>query len=183
MSVKWASTYCQNAQFLLKVDDDVLVNVHYLSQYLQNLVESHLHTNNTLLCIKHLQAEVSRNTSSKFFVSKEEYYDETYPVYCDGPAYLMTNDLARPLYESSLETPPFVWEDVYIGMLAKKLNSTFVNIQNAYITRKNKPFYSLLRADVKRTFFIYLKKADDFFPTWGQLLRKFYKRILNVYLI
>jgi hypothetical protein len=63
------------------------------------------------------------------------------------------------------------------------LNSTFVNIQNAYITRKNKPFYSLLRADVKRTFFIYLKKADDFFPTWGQLLRKFYKRILNVYLI
>jgi hypothetical protein len=44
---------------------------------------------------------------------------------CDGPAYLFSGDLISKLYNASLYTKNFVFEDVYIGMLAHQLNSTF----------------------------------------------------------
>ena len=44
----------------------------------------------------------------------------------------MTNDLARKFYEQSVKTKSFVFEDVYIGLLAKALNSTFKDIPKEY---------------------------------------------------
>ena len=36
MAIRWASTYCSNANFVLKIDDDVLVNPSPLLEYLDN---------------------------------------------------------------------------------------------------------------------------------------------------
>lgn len=35
MALKWTSTHCQQAQYLLKTDDDIFVNVPTLLTYLQ----------------------------------------------------------------------------------------------------------------------------------------------------
>ena len=39
MGFKWVSNYCQNAKFTLKVDDDIVVNIPFLIDYLEGLIK------------------------------------------------------------------------------------------------------------------------------------------------
>lgn len=183
MGVKWAATYCSKAKFILKVDDDVIVNVHYLTKYLDQLVEKETHVTNTFLCHAHHDAPVNRSMESKWYVSPEEYADEKYQTYCDGPAYMFTGDLALPLYQASLSVKLIFLEDVYMGMLGNRLNATFVDLEARYMWWKKRSFYSFLRKNVETTFFIYMNKVDDFLPVWRLYLQKLYKKLFNVYFI
>lgn len=50
MAMKWISTYCKNAQFILKVDDDIIVNTFALVDHLK-LLKKQTKVNNSV-CIK-----------------------------------------------------------------------------------------------------------------------------------
>ncbi len=36
MGIRWASIYCANAKFIVKIDDDVVLNPYFLVNYLDN---------------------------------------------------------------------------------------------------------------------------------------------------
>ncbi len=44
MGIRWASIHCSNAKFVVKIDDDVIINPFYLLNYLDNV------TNTTNAC-------------------------------------------------------------------------------------------------------------------------------------
>ena len=46
-----------------------------------------------------------------------------------GPAYLFTSDLSQLLYEKSLSTKTIRLEDAYVGLLATKLDSNFLELK------------------------------------------------------
>ena len=142
MGFKWVSSFCQNAKYTLKIDDDVVVNIPFLIDYLEELVKKNKHQKNTLIGKCYKKAKVFRNKSSKFYLSKDEYENDYLHPFCDGPAYLITNDLVLKMQIKSLNTSLIKLEDVYVGLLAKSLNSTLI-----YLLNKSKLNLSFLSND------------------------------------
>lgn len=170
MGFKWVSKYCSNAKFILKVDDDVVVNTVFLANYLNAELLNNETTYNTIRCFYYEKAHVFRNKDSKFYLSKEEFEPDYFQPYCDGPAYLLTTDLAEKFYNESANVKLFQFEDVYVGMLAAKLNSKFINIEEQYALNTIASSFNASLAYDKLSF-IYLKKRKDFINIWLSLFK------------
>lgn len=78
MGIKWATKYCSNAKFYLKIDDDMVVNAPRLVEFLEHKNNTNL--KNTFLCNPLWKSEVIRDNTSKFYMSKEEFSADTYGV-------------------------------------------------------------------------------------------------------
>lgn len=122
--IHWVSKYCRDADFLLKVDDDVYVNIPRLLEVLYEL-----NVKRKVLYGKVVrQRKVTRRNGTRYFVSLEEYPMEEFPRYLIGPCYLFPASLASVIYYASLIQPFNPMEDVFItGLVAKNLNFKIVN--------------------------------------------------------
>ncbi|XP_059608217.1 beta-1,3-galactosyltransferase 5-like [Phlebotomus argentipes] len=110
MAMKWATEFCPETQFIFKCDDDVFVNTPYISQFIQRVG----HLDNFITCRVISDSKVFRDKNSKWYVTSEEYPNETYPAYCSGWGILLTTDVAQKLHKAA-ETTPFFWvDDVYV---------------------------------------------------------------------
>ena len=76
MGIRWASIFCHNAKYVLKSDDNILLNTYRLVNYLEKSPTK----TNTFLCKPHFNAVVVRHNSSKFYVPKTMYQLENYPT-------------------------------------------------------------------------------------------------------
>lgn len=122
--MQWVSEYCHMADFLLKVDDDMYINIPRLLEVLYGLNVKQ----------KALYGEVTRwrkptrQIDSRYFVSHEEYPGDFYPDYLLGGCYMMPASLASAVYHASLTQTFKTMEDVFItGFVAKSLNLKRVN--------------------------------------------------------
>jgi len=93
-----------------------------------------------------LKGEPHRNPKSKWHASYEEYngklygkdYQNLYPTFCYGPAYIMTPDLISQLYFYSNYVKFFWLEDIYTALLARHIrNVKFHQIQSKYIYKSS----------------------------------------------
>lgn len=118
MGYKWISERCRNAKFILKVDDDIVVDMFRLfTQHLpkyrtkkKQIFCNHIHPG-TMLII--------RDKKSKWFVDNNIFRGHKYyPRYCSGFMVLFTNDVIPAIYRSSSITPFFWVDDVYLYGLA-----------------------------------------------------------------
>jgi hypothetical protein len=50
MALKWISTYCSQASYILKTDDDMIVNTFTLLRYLKFLDNHQMKQNNSIFC-------------------------------------------------------------------------------------------------------------------------------------
>jgi len=57
-AIKWASKYCLNTKYVLKIDDDMIINSPRLINYLEKNENNSLPTNNTFLCNPLWKSEV-----------------------------------------------------------------------------------------------------------------------------
>ncbi|XP_050708526.1 beta-1,3-galactosyltransferase 1-like isoform X1 [Eriocheir sinensis] len=114
MGLKWTATHCQQAQYLLKTDDDIFVNVPTLLTYLQEAGKTRWITG----CIKQKKAFRPVNAVPGMPLPP------AHPPFVAGAGYVVSGDLIRELYEASLSTRPIPVEDVYVtAHLAKKVNA------------------------------------------------------------
>jgi hypothetical protein len=134
MMFKFVASYCSNAKFALKIDDDVVVNPVYLLNFLHYLAtaKEYEFLNNAFLCRYYTNSKAIRFTNTKFYVSKEEYTPAVFPPYCDGPSYMFTTDLAGLYYYHSKYVKTFKFEDVYLAFLAMRLMSTYLDLDKFY---------------------------------------------------
>lgn len=119
MAMKWINTFCGNAKFIVKADDDTFVNMHQLFRFFD---KQHLGATDWLYCSVYVNIGPRRDETDKWYVSFDEYQDDVYPPYCEGFAYVMSPDLPLKLYNASLDTKYYWIDDVYVtGILARKL--------------------------------------------------------------
>ena len=175
MGLKWVSAYCSKAKFALKVDDDTVVNVGNLLAYLNETSSKNVTLENTLLCRKLSHKLVKRDESVKFFISKKQFFPDEYPTYCDGPAYLLTTDVAQRFYNISSRVSSFIWEDVYMGLLAAKANASFLDLTESY-TRAFRFYMGLANVTYESSFFIYSNNINEFSFVWNHV----FDRIRNL---
>jgi hypothetical protein len=108
----WAQSYCADAQFLLKADDDLYVNI---SRVLS------LTTISLPPLIGHVYSKSKPARSGLWGVSELQYPAEVYPPYCSGTGYLMRNSTVMSLLQTyQVQRPAIIpIEDIYItGILA-----------------------------------------------------------------
>ena len=183
MGFKWIAEFCNNTKFVLKVDDDVVVNTHFLLKYLNTIWKSR--PQNTFLC-KVLQKNVIRNPKSKFFVSKQVYKDDVYPTYCLGACYLFTADLTPKLATTSDKTRFFGFEDLFAtGFMGVKLRANYLNFTKFYFFENQVPGLfanNSLRKVMESTFYVYVNSLDRFYPTWKAFYDKFSTFVFKYYL-
>ena len=131
VGMRWAAIYCSNSRFILKIDDDIVLNANPLLNYLKQIQNEFM--KNTIFGMVYKNAPVCRDKSSKFYVDRKDFEKDFYPDYLDGEAYLFTSDLAQKFYSASLNIKNFVFEDIYIGLLTAELNATQKDISNKYL--------------------------------------------------
>ncbi|EHB01840.1 Putative UDP-GlcNAc:betaGal beta-1,3-N-acetylglucosaminyltransferase ENSP00000381720 [Heterocephalus glaber] len=115
---QWAVTFCPNALFILKVDEEMFVNLPTLVDYLLNL-KGHLEDIYVGRVIH--QDTPNRDPHSQEFVSLSEYPETYYPDYCSGEAFIMSQEVAQMMYVVFKEVSIMVPADVFVGICAKTI--------------------------------------------------------------
>ncbi|XP_014798227.1 PREDICTED: beta-1,3-galactosyltransferase 4 [Calidris pugnax] len=120
MSVEWAVTFCPQARYILKADEDVFVGVPSLAGYLLGLTQ----LEDVYMGRVVHQAAPDRDPASPGFVPTHRYAEEFYPDYCEGSAFVVSQDVARKVYVASKEVPLSVPPDAFVGICAKRAGIT-----------------------------------------------------------
>jgi len=77
---KWISKYCSNAKYILRIDDDVILNTHYFIDHFKRLP----YQKNQMFGFAFYGATPARNQVHKFYVSPKDYPQAVYDPYIDG---------------------------------------------------------------------------------------------------
>ncbi|KAH7957610.1 hypothetical protein HPB52_020779 [Rhipicephalus sanguineus] len=133
-ATKWLADHrclSSSTDVVVKLDDDVIVNVFLLASYVErHMAAADTRNSRTIHCATMPHLKPIRNKKYKWFVSKEEYANDTYPPYCCGAAYLMKASVLALLGEATGSVPFFWVDDVYsTGLLTNATNVTLVNIR------------------------------------------------------
>lgn len=111
----WAMENCEGVSYLLKIDDDMFLNLPRLLKELK----AHPKMNSITGC-KVSGAYPFRSAFSKWKISRDEYENDYYPEYMAGTAYLISGDIISSLYSAAKRVPYFIFEDVYITGLCRQ---------------------------------------------------------------
>ena len=135
MGLKWVSHHCSTPKFVLKVDDDIFVNIFNVINHLQTLekYEEGQNVQGLLLCLVWYRMKVVRDPKSKWYLSKSEFSQDYFPTYCSGSAFVMTTDVMKAMYNASQFTPFFWVDDFYVtGLLAQKVGVVHKKFNSVY---------------------------------------------------
>ncbi|XP_026091246.1 beta-1,3-galactosyltransferase 2-like [Carassius auratus] len=114
----WLATRCAQANFSMKVDSDMYINVEYLMSL---LLAPNTPRENYITGYMMWDRPVVRNKNSKWYVSEELYPEPIYPTYLQGMGYVFSNDLSGKIVEASEKVKAFNIEDAYVGACLKQL--------------------------------------------------------------
>lgn len=129
MGLRWASFHkCLRSTFIIKMDDDIVVDFSQLFEYLLKQKQQHqLGQNdaNTHFLAGYIFRHVQpiRKRQNKWFVSEDEFRGNAYPDYLSGWLYVTIPKTARALVLAASEpfTPIFWIDDTWItGILREK---------------------------------------------------------------
>eukprot|EP00057_Strongylocentrotus_purpuratus_P027210 XP_011681684.1 PREDICTED: lactosylceramide 1,3-N-acetyl-beta-D-glucosaminyltransferase-like [Strongylocentrotus purpuratus] len=126
MGFKWALQFCNNSEFLMSIDDDVMVDIVTLVNDLDALPsKDHFQF---VLGSKVEGSKPFRDVESKRYIPKNFYPAKTYPPYSFGHGYVMSRHVVEELYLISREIPATMpFDDVYCGILLDKLSIRIVD--------------------------------------------------------
>lgn len=109
--MKWLATYCQNAEYAMKIDSDMFLNVNTLVNILLKAPRENYMTG---LVAK--GAIVLRDPNSKWYLPKNEFPEDFYPPYALGLGYVLSIDLPNKLIEGAKHVKAVYIEDVFLGL-------------------------------------------------------------------
>lgn len=117
----WARRFCPQAQFLAKVDDDVLFNPSALLHYL-NKSRNPYEQGDLYLGRVHLNVAPDRDPDSRHYLPSGAYPRPVFPDYCSGTAYVLSRSALLKISLSASVSPlstPLPPEDVFVGLCAR----------------------------------------------------------------
>ena len=120
LDLKVADELCPGVRYLLKTDDDMIVNLPYLLLLLTNK-----NLQWSIMGPVNVGARVHR--SGKWKLPNDEFPFSFYPPYESGSAYVITGDLIHELFVTAEYVPHIFVDDVYVtGILGRILGVNHV---------------------------------------------------------
>lgn len=115
---RWTVNYCHQTKFVLRSDDDQVIDVHHLPHFLSHYVDDN---QRFYLCHHFAGTKPHRNVNSKWYVSTEEYAEDMYPDYCCGWAYVTNVATLNTILEVSANASYFWIDDLFVtGTLVRQ---------------------------------------------------------------
>lgn len=111
----WATSRCPTARFLLKADDDVILNLPALARYLERLAgPPAAYLGQVYSLVKPI-----RDPHSRHYVPTSLYPEPTFPPYCSGTAYVLSAPAAAAVLHAARQLPLLLIEDVFVALCAR----------------------------------------------------------------
>lgn len=117
MGIKWAGKYCNHAKYVIKMDDDIVINLKRIVDMLKILklpkypIAGYILNNMTPI----------REPANKWYVTKKEYDKDIYPPFVSGWFYITTPQVCIKLERQSKFVPYFWIDDTYVTGILPKL--------------------------------------------------------------
>lgn len=161
-SLFWVNKFCNNAKFVIKMDEDITINVPRLIPYLSKKVDN-TSTSNILECKMITRNKPQRRRRHKWYISLKEYPFSRFLPYCAGHSSIMSIDIVRKMYNASTKVP-FLWlEDVYGSGFLSLLSQLRISMPNCYIS----PVKRNLKAQPCYLFYLNnLKSVNNSITIW-----------------
>ncbi|XP_027100501.1 beta-1,3-galactosyltransferase GALT1-like [Coffea arabica] len=107
-------TQVVSAKFVMKTDDDAFVRVDEILASLNRINVSR----GLLYGLINSDSHPHRSPDSKWYISPEEWPDDSYPPWAHGPGYVVSNDIAQAIYKRYRkgQLKMFKLEDVAMGI-------------------------------------------------------------------
>ena len=122
----WSTSF--DYKFLLKVDDDVLLNPEKIHQIIHQVVPSTLYKEKLVLGFPVNNATVHRH--GKYKVEFKDYSQSQYPQFLLGSFYILTASAVEAFVKEGLKDVKISLEDVAItGVLRKRLNIVLLSLK------------------------------------------------------
>ncbi|XP_014274744.1 beta-1,3-galactosyltransferase 5 [Halyomorpha halys] len=126
MGLKWATKYCNNVKFVIKTDDDILVDLY-------TLVDITEKKKFQLMGYILKDMRPIRMKANKWYVTKNEYSAENYPPFLSGWMYIVTLDVVKILLTHARDFNYFWIDDLFVtGMVSQKSNITLSDISELF---------------------------------------------------
>jgi hypothetical protein len=183
MGLKWVSTYCPQAKFTIKADDDAFVNIFDLLQ----LIESERDGQRVIMCPiwRANSMPILRDPAKcmKWCVKYSEFPGlNFFPQYCAGLTYVLSTDIVGEMSAVSRTTPYFWIDDVYItGILPGKLSNIHdVNFMSNFTLKENVARDDYTSSAPKTQYMVVHVKTEAIWHTlWEAALRRVSNEVLK----
>ncbi|VDN96806.1 unnamed protein product [Rodentolepis nana] len=132
-NLRWLSAFCNKTQgdFFMVLDDDHRVNISAIHEFMQSTPRSDLR--NFLHGKISYRDKASRSPTSKFFMSTNEVPWSRMAPYPRGMSQLIGADIVDDMAIASAYTRyDFLNEDVFLGLVARKLGITLKSLDTLY---------------------------------------------------
>ncbi|XP_041347569.1 beta-1,3-galactosyltransferase 5-like isoform X2 [Gigantopelta aegis] len=176
--LKWVSTFCRQAVYVLKTNDDIFVNFYVFMRYIQSTVKVRYGRTGLILCNVWLNDAVERNKLSELYLSKKDFPQNFFPPFCSGTAFLMSRDITDGLYMMSYRTPFFWMDEQYItGVLIEKLNITHKPYNIAYSLHPSDFRKHVTSHKYYNYAFFLVDKRDTMYYLWNTVVAREIKAV------
>lgn len=131
MGLQWVTRYCSQANFVIKMDDDIIIDFYRILQ----VIDSNLKDKNKSFLMGYVLKGTLpvREPANKWFVTKSEYPDSIYPPFLSGWLYVTTPKVAKTLVEASMSIKYFWIDDTYVtGLLAQTAGIIHLDIHEYF---------------------------------------------------
>ncbi|XP_064417191.1 beta-1,3-galactosyltransferase 2-like [Latimeria chalumnae] len=113
-SLEWLTHFCPEADYAMKVDTDMFLNIEKL---VKSLLNPDIPTRQNYFTGYPIQQHSPfRNKNSKWYMPESVFPGEVYPPYCSGTGYVFSVNIVWKILEASYVVKPIHIEDAYIGM-------------------------------------------------------------------
>ncbi|KAG5341871.1 B3GN5 glucosaminyltransferase, partial [Acromyrmex heyeri] len=161
-TLEWVDTYCSKVKYLLKTDDDMFINVPRLLAF----VYKHVKDRNVIFGRLARKWKPIRNRKSKYYVSQAQFQQSVFPDFTTGPAYLLSSDTVRRLYDAALDQTYLKLEDVFTtGIVAHRLG-----IKRSHANEFLNKRIQYTACNIQRGISIHMVKYSEQFDLWKKLL-------------
>ncbi|OIT05465.1 PREDICTED: beta-1,3-galactosyltransferase GALT1 [Nicotiana attenuata] len=116
-----------SAKFVMKTDDDAFVRVDEILSSMQRINV----TRGLLYGLINSDSHPHRSPDSKWFISPEEWPEETYPPWAHGPGYAVSSDIAKTISSKQRKgrLKMFKLEDVAMGIWISEMKKKGLEVK------------------------------------------------------
>uniref|UniRef100_H3AAZ2 Hexosyltransferase n=1 Tax=Latimeria chalumnae TaxID=7897 RepID=H3AAZ2_LATCH len=113
-AMEWLVDFCPDADYAMKVDTDMFLNVEKL---VKSLLNPDVPTRqNFFTGFPYVGRAPVRDKNSKWYIPRDVFPEETYPPFCSGTGYVFSVNVVQKILDASCLIKSVHLEDVYIGM-------------------------------------------------------------------
>ncbi|KAF5207670.1 Beta-1,3-galactosyltransferase GALT1 [Thalictrum thalictroides] len=116
-----------SAKYIMKTDDDAFVRVDDVLSSLNRINV----TRGLLYGLINSDSRPHRNPDSKWYISNEEWPEETYPPWAHGPGYIVSRDIGKMVYSNYKRglLKMFKLEDVAMGIWIAEMKKSGLDVR------------------------------------------------------